>query len=47
MLDDISACKDLAADGVVLGCLDKSGKVDKQACHQLITHAKQLVSTYL
>ena len=43
MLEDITACKDLGVDGVVIGCLNKSGDVDREACGQLLTHAKNLV----
>lgn len=45
MKHDISRCKALGADGVVLGILNKNGTIDKHRCAELIEKAHPLPVT--
>ena len=42
MKEDISACKSLNCDGIVIGILKADGTIDKQRCAELIELAKPL-----
>ena len=46
MKTDISVCKDLGCDGIVIGGLTKTGKVDKKNCALLVRHAYPLEVTF-
>ena len=46
MLYDITAAKELGADGLVFGCLTKEGKVDKKAMYMLMEAAGDLPVTF-
>ncbi len=46
MVEDIKVCKNLGADGVVLGCLTPYGDVDVEACKMLLTHAQGMSTTF-
>lgn len=43
MLDDVAACKQLGADGVVVGCLAPNGDVDMDATRALVGAARTQV----
>ena len=43
---DITAAKELGADGLVFGCLTKEGKVDKKAMYMLMEAAGDLPVTF-
>jgi copper homeostasis protein len=47
MLADIEACKQLGADGVVLGCLLPDGRIDSAATCRLVAAAHAQVSERL
>ncbi len=46
MLDDIRVARDLGADGVVIGCLDADGRVDKERCERLMDVAAPMDITF-
>ncbi|MDQ6842933.1 MAG: copper homeostasis protein CutC [Bacteroidota bacterium] len=46
MRHDIEICKQLKCDGVVIGMLTPSGKVDKERCEKLINYAYPLGVTF-
>ncbi|MEO8111566.1 MAG: copper homeostasis protein CutC [Ginsengibacter sp.] len=46
MQDDITACKNLGCDGVVLGILTQEGNIDKLRCEKLINYAYPLEVTF-
>jgi len=46
MKSDINVCKDLGCDGIVIGALDKAGKVDKKKCALLVREAYPLGVTF-
>ena len=46
MKTDISTCKELGCDGVVIGILNADGTVDKQRCKQLVELAYPLGVTF-
>lgn len=46
MIYDITAAKELGADGLVFGCLTKEGKVDKRAMSMLMEAAGDLPVTF-
>lgn len=46
MAMDIDVCRDLGADGVVIGCLTPEGDVDMSACRMLMSHAGKMSVTF-
>jgi copper homeostasis protein len=46
MLHDIQVARDLGADGVVIGCLNRLGRVDMPSCERLLTAARGLDLTF-
>jgi copper homeostasis protein len=46
MLNDVSLCKQLGCDGVVIGMLNASGTVDKKRCAKLVELAYPLGVTF-
>jgi copper homeostasis protein len=46
MLDDIRAARECGADGVVIGCLQPDGTVDRDACSRLIEATGPLEITF-
>jgi copper homeostasis protein len=46
MKRDIEACKRLSVDGIVLGMLDKQGRVDKVRCRSLVDLARPMKVTF-
>lgn len=46
MLHDIRIARDLGADGVVIGCLTRDGRVDMERCERLIDAAGALDITF-
>lgn len=46
MKRDIEACKRLSVDGIVLGMLDKEGRVDKVRCRSLVDLARPMKVTF-
>lgn len=46
MLDDIQVARDLGADGVVIGCLEPDGRIDRRRCEQFIEAAASLEMTF-
>lgn len=46
MLDDISSCKQIGCDGVVIGILNADGTIDKTRCSRLVELAYPLGVTF-
>jgi len=46
MKDDITVCKNLGCDGVVIGILNANGTVDKQRCRELVQLAYPMGVTF-
>jgi copper homeostasis protein len=46
MLNDVSLCKQLGCDGVVIGMLNSDGTIDKQRCARLVELAYPLGVTF-
>lgn len=46
MADDIDICRQLKVDGVVFGCLDENGNVNKDACRRLMAHCQGMSVTF-
>ncbi len=46
MKRDISIAKQLRADGIALGILDRNGDVDTARCRELLEHARPLKATF-
>ena len=42
---DVEHCKQLGADGVVFGILERSGRIDKKRCSELISRARPMKVT--
>jgi copper homeostasis protein len=46
MLHDIQVARDLGADGIVIGCLARDGRVDVRSCERLLSAADSLDVTF-
>jgi copper homeostasis protein len=46
MLHDIQVARELGADGIVIGCLTRSGQVDTRSCERLLSAAGSLDVTF-
>ena len=46
MVDDIRVCRQLGADGVVIGCLRADGSIDAGACRRLVDAAEGMAVTF-
>lgn len=46
MIEDIKVCRDLGADGVVIGCLRADGTLDIEANHRLVEAAQGMSVTF-
>lgn len=46
MVEDIAACRQLGADGVVWGCLTREGDVDMALCRELMDASRGMAVTF-
>ena len=46
MIADVEQCRELGCDGVVIGMLDKDGRVDVQRCAELVHRAGAMQVTF-
>lgn len=46
MQEDIQVCREIGCDGVVIGMLEKDGKIDKEKCKKLISCAGSMDVTF-